>query len=150
MTARLVFNILAICGAASFAGAMLNIGLSFGAYWKSLAPADFLDWFGAHGQLIGRTIPLFVVPTLIGLGGSLWLDWSEPAARWLWLAALAALIGVGIITFAWHLPTNSAFAARSIPLAEVPATLDLWLRLHAVRILLGLASAVLGVMAIGK
>lgn len=150
MTARLVFNIMAICGAATFAGAMLNIGLSFGAYWKSLAPADFLDWFGANGQLIGRTIPLFVVPTLIGLGGSLWFDWHAPAARWLWLASLGAILGIAVITFAWHLPANATFAAKSVPLAEVPATLDLWLRLHAARIALGLISAVLGVIAISR
>ncbi|WP_163110653.1 anthrone oxygenase family protein, partial [Acinetobacter baumannii] len=80
----------------------------------------------------------------IGLAGSLWLDWTMPAARWLWLASLAALAGIAAITFAWHLPTNAAFAARSVPVAEVPATLDLWLRLHAVRIALGLISAVLG------
>ncbi|QCI67343.1 DUF1772 domain-containing protein [Phreatobacter stygius] len=150
MTIRLVFHILAICGAATFAGAMLNIGLSFGAYWKRLPPAEFLDWFGANGWLIGRTIPLFVVPTFIGLAGALWLDWNAPVARGLWLASLAAMIGIGVITFAWHIPTNNAFAAKSIALADIRATLDLWLQLHAVRILLGLASAVLGVVAISR
>jgi hypothetical protein len=38
MTARLIFNILAVIGAAAFTGVMLNIGLTFGAYWKGLPP----------------------------------------------------------------------------------------------------------------
>jgi len=53
MSARLVFNILAVCGAASFAGVMLNIGLTLGAYWKGLPPAAFLDWFSANSHLVG-------------------------------------------------------------------------------------------------
>jgi hypothetical protein len=150
MSARLVFNIFAICGAASFAGAMMMIGLTLGAYWKSLAPAAFLDWFSANARLIGRIIPIFAIPTAVGLIGSLWLDWSEPSVRALWIAALICALGLGAITAVYHLPTNSAFVAKSIPLDKVPATLDRWLWLHAARIALGLAAAVLSVVAIGQ
>ena len=150
MSLRLIFNILAVCGAACFTGAMLTIGLTLGAYWKCLAPAAFLDWFGANSHLIGRTIPIFAIPTLVGLVGSLWLDWEDSPARWLWAAALVCLAALGAITAVYHLPTNSAFVAKSVPLADVPATLDRWLWLHAVRIALGLACAVLGVVAIGR
>lgn len=150
MTTRLIFNILAVCGAAIFTGVMLNIGLTFGAYWKGLPPVEFLDWFSANNHLIARTIPLVVLPTLIGLAGSLWLGWTEPTARYLWLASLGCVIGILIITFSYHLPTNSAFAAKSVPLDQVPATLNLWLSLHSVRIALGLAASVLGVVAIAR
>ena len=150
MSARLVFNILAVCGAASFAGVMLNIGLTLGAYWKGLAPAAFLDWFSANSHLVGRTIPFFVVPTLIGLAASLWIDWSDTATRNLWLASLTCLGGVMAITFAYHLPTNSVFASRSIALDQVEPTLNTWLWLHALRITLGLVSAALGVVAIAR
>jgi Anthrone oxygenase len=150
MSARLVFNILAICGAASFAGVMLNIGLTLGAYWKGLAPAAFLDWFSANSHLIGRTIPFFVVPTLIGLLASLWIDWNDAATRNLWLAALACLGGIMAITSAYHLPTNNVFASRSIALDQVEPTLNTWLWLHAARITLGLVSAALGVAAIAR
>nr|WP_258118157.1 hypothetical protein [Mesorhizobium onobrychidis] len=74
---RLLFNILAISGSAMFAGVMLTIGVTLGGYWKSLPAAEFLDWFSQNDRFIIRTIPLVVVPTLIGLIGSLWLGWSE-------------------------------------------------------------------------
>ena len=150
MGARLVFNILAVCGAATFAGVMLNIGLTLGAYWKGLAPAAFLDWFSANSHLVGRTIPFFVAPTLIGLAASLWIDWNDTAARNLWLGALSCVAGIMAITFAYHLPTNSAFAAKTIALDQVEPTLNTWLWLHAVRIVLGLVSAMLGVAAIAR
>ena len=150
MSARLVFNILAVCGAASFAGVMLNIGLTLGPYWKGLAPAAFLDWFSTNSHLIGRTIPFFVVPTVIGLSASLWIDWSDTGTRNLWLASLLCVAGIMAITFAYHLPTNSVFASRAIALDEVSPTLNTWLWLHAVRITLGLLSAMLGVAAIAR
>jgi uncharacterized membrane protein len=150
MSARLVFNLFAVCGAASFAGAMLVIGLTLGAYWRRLTPQAFLDWFSANSQLIGRTIPLFALPTAVGLIGSLWLDWSNASARMLWIAALVCALGLGVITAIYHLPTNNAFIAKSVPLEDVASTLDRWLWLHAVRTALGLAAAVLGMVAISR
>jgi hypothetical protein len=150
MSARLAFNVLAACGAATFAGAMLVIGLTFGAYWKSLAPAAFLDWFSVNAHLIGRIIPIFAIPATVGLIGSLWLDWSEPSRRGLWIAALVCALGLGAITAVYHLPANSAFIAKSVPLEDVAATLDRWLWLHAARTVLGLAAAVLGVVAMSR
>ena len=60
------------------------------------------------------------------------------------------MIGIFIITFVYHLPTNSPFAAKSIPLDQVPATLNLWLSLHAVRIALGLIASVVGLVAVAR
>lgn len=64
-----------------FAGVMLAIGTVLGGYWKSLPPAAFLDGFARHGELVMRTIPLVVVPTVVGLIGALCYDWRRPAAR---------------------------------------------------------------------
>ena len=147
MSARLVFNVLAVCGAAGFTGAMLVIGLMLGAYWKSLSAGVFLDWFSANAHLIGRIIPIFAIPTAVGLIGSLWSDWSQSSARALWLAALICLLALGAITAAYHLPTNSAFIAKSVPVEDVSTTLDRWLWLHTARIAFGLAAAVLAVVA---
>ena len=148
MNARLVFGILAVCGAASFAGAMLNIGLTLGAYWKSLPPAAFLDWFSVNSHFIGRTIPVFVIPTALGLVASLWIDWSRPGNRSLWLAAIACAIGIGVLTALYHLPANGAFATKVTPLDQVPDALDQWLILHAVRIALAMSSAVLALISL--
>ncbi len=70
---KLMFNILAICGSAGFAGVMLCIGVTLGGYWRSLPPADFLSWFTANNHFISSTIPMVVAPTLIGLAGSIWM-----------------------------------------------------------------------------
>lgn len=149
MTARLAVNFLAVIGSALFAGAMLNIGLSFGAFWKSLPPAAFLDWFSQNSHLIGRTIPLFVVPTLAGLALSLWFGWNEPG-RMLWLIAAACFAVILVITAAYHLPTNATFAAKSVALDQVGPALNTWLTLHAARIALGIAAAVFGFMAMQR
>lgn len=66
------------------------------------------------------------------------------------MAALSCLAGITTITFAYHLPTNSAFASRAIALDEVGPTLNTWLWPHALRITLGLLSATLGVVAIAR
>ena len=70
---RLIFKVFAVCGTAVFTGAMMDIGLCFVPYWQSLPPAEFLDWFSKNGSFVGRTIPLYLAPILIGLAGSLWL-----------------------------------------------------------------------------
>jgi hypothetical protein len=143
---HLVFNALAILGAASFAGAMIIIGLAFGAYWTSLPPADFLDWFSQHGHLIGRVIPIFAVPSAIGLLASLGMGWNG-SHRGAWVVATAAMAMVGAITAIYHLPTNAGFAAKTIPLDAVSSTLATWLSLHWVRIAMAFVSAVAAIYA---
>ncbi len=58
MTARLVFNILPVCGTAVFTGGLLTIGLTLGSYWQSLPPIEFLDWFSKNSHFIARAIGL--------------------------------------------------------------------------------------------
>jgi len=36
---------MAIIGISAFAGNMINIGLSYGIHWKSLAPLEFMKTF---------------------------------------------------------------------------------------------------------
>ena len=38
------------------AGAMLVIGVAFVGYWRTLAPAVFLDWFALHAERIGSVM----------------------------------------------------------------------------------------------
>lgn len=147
---RLLANILAVTGSAMFAGVMLAIGIILGGYRKSLPPADFLDWFARHSHLVMQAIPLVVVPTLIGLAGSLWLGWGDARARGLWLGAAACIVAVLVVTMAYHVPSNGAFAAKSVPLDQVPAKLDAWLLLHNLRIALAVAASALGTWAVGR
>lgn len=69
---KAVFSILAICGAAGFAGVMLRIGVTLGGYWRSLPTREFLDWFAVNNQFVSKSIPVIFIATLIGLIGSVW------------------------------------------------------------------------------
>lgn len=144
----LVFKFLAISGSAMFAGVMLAIGVILGGYWKSLPPAEFLDWFHQHSHLVMRAIPMVVVPSLIGLAGTLWLAWSDAQTRSIWLGAAACIGAVLVITVAYYVPSNAVFAAKSVPLDQVAAKLDTWLPIHNLRIALAILTSALGVWAI--
>ena len=144
---RLLFNILAISGSAMFAGVLLAIGVILGGYWKSLSATGFLESFSDILPFIGLVVPVVMVPTLVGLAGSLWLSRGEGVTWTLWLlagACIAALLGV---TAAWFGPTNAQFVVRSVPLDQVPAKLATWLMLHNLRIALAAVASVLGVIA---
>ncbi len=147
---QLLFRILAVAGSAMFAGVMLAIGVILGGYWKGLPPADFLDWFAQHSELVMRAIPLVVIPTVVGLIGAICYDWKVPVARGLWLAAGVCVIVVLGLTMAYFVPSNAAFASKAIALDQVSAKLDTWLLLHNVRIALALAASVLGIVAVNR
>jgi len=147
---RLLFNILAISGSAMFAGVLLAIGVMLGGYWKSLPASDFLDWFSQNSRFIMHVIPLVVVPALLGLAGSLWLGWSAGETRALWIGAILCIVAVLVLTMTWFVPSNAQFAAKSIPLDQVPAQLNTWLMFHDVRIALAAVGSVLGILAISR
>jgi uncharacterized membrane protein len=133
-----------------FAGVLLAIGVTLGGYWKSLPASDFLDWFSQNDQFIMRTIPLVLAPTVLGLIGSLWLGWSDGGTRALWIGAIACVAAVLVLTMTWFAPNNAQFAAKSIPLDQVPARLDTWLMVHNVRIALAIVASVLGILAVSR
>ena len=95
-----------------FAGAMLTIGVTLGGYWKSLPASEFLDPFSQNNRFIMQVIPLVVVPTLLGLAGSLWLGWSEGEPRVLWIGATLSIVAVLVVTVAWFVPTNGAIRGQ--------------------------------------
>ncbi len=145
---RLGFNILAVCGSAAFGGVMLSIGLSFGGIWQSLPPEDFSAWFAANNGHVSRPIPFVVLATLIGLAGSVSVAWKNRSLRRLWLASSACIVVVAILTFAYFVPCNTAFADGTIPAPDIPGRLAQWLSVHVGRISLSFAAAVLGMAAV--
>lgn len=125
---------------------MLTIALILGDYWKSLPPAEFLDWFSTNEHLLVRMIAIVSTPTAIGVVGSLLLALRSPPARLWWGVSLAALLVLAVITVFVHLPMNASFSAKSVPLDQVGPTIDRWLSWHAIRIGLGLLATVAGVL----
>lgn len=144
---KALFNILTICGAAGFAGVMLSIGVTLGGYWRTLPTQDFLDWFAANNQFVSRSIPLIFMPTLIGLIGSVYLSWGQPELKY-WLLSAACILVVAVLTFAFFVPTNTAFASGTLDEATGAAKLNQWLSVHNFRIGFGMAAAVFGCIAI--
>ena len=124
-----VFNILAICGAAGFAGVMLSIGVTLGGYWRSLPTQEFLDWFSANNQFVSRSIPMVFMPTFLGLVGSVWLSWGNPELKY-WIASLVCIIVVTIFTFAFFVPANVAFASGTLNEATAAEKLNQWIKIH--------------------
>ena len=49
---------------------------------------------------------------------------------------------------AYYAPSNAAFAAKSIPVDQVPGKLGSWLIIHNFRIVLAVAASALGVWAV--
>ena len=93
-------------------------------------------------------IPLVAIPAAIGLLGSIWQGWSDGTARTLWLVSLACFAAVIVLTVAFFVPINAQFAAKSVPLDQVPAKLETWLLNHNVRIALAGAASVLGILTL--
>ena len=141
------FYILAICGAAGFSGVMLSIGVILGRFWQSLEPSAFLQWFSEYSHFVSSAIPLVVLPTMIGLLGSVAVSWRIRGARNLWLAATLCVAAVLVITFVYFVPSNTAFVNADIAVADVAKKLSQWLSIHSVRIGLAMLAAVLGVLA---
>jgi anthrone oxygenase-like protein len=150
VTIRLIFNVLAVCGTAAFTGALLTIGLTLGSHWKSLSPEAFLDWFSTNSHFIGRTLPVCLAATLLGLTGSLWLGWPDVQQRYLWGGALVCVLGLLVITAVYNGPMNSQFASKSVSPDQIPGALNMWLTLHAVRVALGVIASVVGVVAVSR
>ena len=144
---KTIFNILAICGAAGFSGVMLSIGVTLGGYWKSLPPAEFLDWFAANNQYISRSIPMVFLVAFIGLAGSIWHSWGGPGFMY-WVAAGVCILIVAGLTFGFFVPTNTAFASKSIEVAATSAKLNQWITIHYFRIAFAMIAAILGCIAI--
>ena len=102
-------NIVAVVGSATFAGVMLCIGVTLGAYWRSLPGDEFLEWFSHNHRYVARSIPIAFAPTFIALAGSVAADWGN-SDGWLWLMATLAVSTVIAITGAYFVPANRRFA----------------------------------------
>lgn len=144
---KVTFNILAICGTACFSGVMLCIGVTLGAYWRGLPAQEFLAWFEINNGLVARSIPLTVVPALIGLAGSVAMAWGTSRLP-LWILSTLCMAVVIALTFTYFVPTNTAFSTGVIAVDSVPEKLNQWLTMHYARIGFALSGAVFGCLAL--
>ena len=130
----------AALAAALFAGAALYVNVAEHPSRMSLETRmAALQWAPSYKRATWLQAPLAILSLLCGV--AVWLLGGD----WGWLVA-AALIGAVVpFTFLIIMPTNHRLLApdRDLSSPETRELLVLWGRLHAVRTLLGLASAVL-------
>jgi hypothetical protein len=76
----IAFEVARFLSAASlglFAGGMLTEGCVLVSYWRSLAPAEFLAWYGANGQRLQDFFgPLTTVTALLSLAAAIVSLWE--------------------------------------------------------------------------
>jgi hypothetical protein len=124
-------TLLAVAALGLSAGALVTEGAVLVPFWRSLEPAEFLDWYGRHATLLLR----FFGP-LEGAGAALAaaaatlasLDGGD-AGRLLGAAALLALAVLAAFPLYFQ-KVNAGFAARSVAPERVAAELRRWSLWH--------------------
>jgi hypothetical protein len=145
MSAAKASNIFAACGAAAFAGVLLNVRLGFKRQWLTLAPPKLLDWFSVGSQFGPGEIMAAMGPTLLCLVGSLWPA-NPTGASALKVAVLRCIVGLLALAAAFQGSANYLFIDKAVRPEQVPATLHRWLTTHIIWVALATAAAVLGLM----
>lgn len=140
-------NIIAVIATGMFLGSALMIGLTFGPYWRGLAPAQLAQAFPQDWIHIAWTIiPTALVQTLF-LALSTWWAWPRQDVRNLWLSALGLWVLNGLITSFYHVPVVFKAMSGSYTLDELGTVLTTWLALHWLRVVIALLTAYFAVNA---
>jgi hypothetical protein len=152
----IVYEVLRWLSAAAlgvFAGAMLTERGVLVPFWRTLAPAEFLRWYGANGgRLVAFFGPVTTTSAVLALLAAVGSVAERHPGRW-WAVA-AALIALGIVAsfFVYFERANATFAEGSIPAAAVPAALARWSAWHDARTALSLVAfgAALAAVAVAR
>ncbi|MHA3916696.1 anthrone oxygenase family protein [Halovulum sp. GXIMD14793] len=72
---------------------------------------------------------------------------DSPELRY-WLLSAACVFVVAVLTFAFFVSTNTAFASGTMDEASGAAKLNQWLTIHYFRIGFGFAAAIFGCIAL--
>ena len=143
-------GIIAIIGSVAYLGNIINIGLTYAIAWQRMDPIEFMQGFETTFLLLLPTVVVTLLPGLIGIIASLYLNKENEAAKKSWRLALYATLISIIITSVYHLPTNLAFIDQSYSSTEAASKLNLWVLLHWVRIALAIAASVFVIQGFQK
>jgi len=145
---RGVLNVLAAALLGISLGAMLAAGVLLVPFWRELAPADFLVWFGANA----RRMYAFFTP--LQLGGAVLATTAAAVAfgsksrsrNW---ASIAALFSISVLVpyFLFFQEANAGFADPAANVDEVPAQLARYAAWQWLRIGLGAAAFAASLLA---
>jgi hypothetical protein len=131
------------------AGAMLAEAAILVPYWRSLAPADFFDWYAANASLlVDFYSPLEIASTVVALVCAvLYSAQSRPGARLWWVAAILSILVIATF-FLYFKDANAGFSSRAIPEDSLPAALVAWGTWQWGRVGVGFAAFGASVLAI--
>jgi hypothetical protein len=130
-------------------GGMLTAGVLLVPFWRELAPADFLAWYGANG---GR---MYVFFTPLQLGGAILASVAAVAAirsksPSRHFAAIAAAFAIAVLVpyFLFFQRTNAGFADPAADVATVASQLASYASWQWLRIAFGAVAFVSSLLAI--
>jgi hypothetical protein len=131
------------------AGAMLAEAAILVPYWRSLAPADFFDWYAANASLlVDFYSPLEIASAVVALVCAvLYSAQSRPGARLWWVAAILSILVIATF-FVYFKDANAGFSNRAITEDALPAALVTWGTWQWGRVGVGCAAFAASVLAI--
>lgn len=133
----MLFGLLALATAASFAGAAIYINaVEHPARLALDGRSQLAQWRPAYKRGFIMQSSLALISFIFGV-----LAWWQ-SGDWRWLLGAAAIVANWPYTIAAILPTNSRLMDDGIGEAEARQVLGKWVRLHAVRSVLGLVATI--------
>lgn len=133
----MLFGLLALATAASFAGAAIYINaVEHPARLALDGRSQLAQWRPAYKRGFIMQSSLALISFIFGV-----LAWWQ-SGDWRWLPGAAAIVANWPYTIAAILPTNSRLMDDGIGEAEARQVLGKWVRLHAVRSVLGLVATI--------
>lgn len=133
----MLFGLLALATAASFAGAAIYINaVEHPARLALDGRSQLAQWRPAYKRGFIMQSSLALISFIFGV-----LAWWQ-SGDWRWLPGAAAIVANWPYTIAVILPTNNRLMDDGIGEAEARQVLGKWVRLHAVRSVLGLVATI--------
>tara|TARA_B110000014_G_C19671675_1_gene352643 strand:- start:20 stop:496 length:477 start_codon:yes stop_codon:yes gene_type:complete len=142
---NLTINLIAIIGSGAYLGNLINMGLVHAPYWQSLDADSFVAAFTLKFPLLLTTLPLTMIPSIIGVI-TCFIWYRKTKAGKSWRIALYGVIAGFTISAIYHVPTNFSFLGGNFTQEETVIRLQWWVYLHWVRTVFALITAVYSIL----
>ena len=142
---NLTINLIAIIGSGAYLGNLINMGLAHAPYWQSLDADSFVAAFTLKFPLLLTTLPLTMIPSIIGVI-TCFIWYRKTKAGKSWRIALYGVIAGFTISAIYHVPTNFSFLGGNFTQEETVIRLQWWVYLHWVRTVFALITAVYSIL----
>ena len=142
---NLTINLIAIIGSGAYLGNLINMGLAHAPYWQSLDADSFVADFTLKFPLLLTTLPLTMIPSIIGVI-TCFIWYRKTKAGKSWRIALYGVIVGFTISAIYHVPTNFSFLGGNFTQEETVIRLQWWVYLHWVRTVFALITAVYSIL----